>query len=245
MAAQVLTNARIWVAGFNFSGDLNAIALKYGADMVDKTNFLSGGVRERLAGLLSFSFQHEGYWQGGANNVDDAIWNSLFAIKNSVMSLDASGAGVEGDSAYAGQVDVAKYEPGAKVGDMFAFSVSGDSDGDPLVSGTLVANRTATSSGNSAGYQLGAVSAAQKVYAALHVLQGVSGTLPTLNAVLQSSVDNTFASPTSRITFAQATAPGAQWMSQAGAITDTWWRLNYTLGGTTPSFPVVAVVGIR
>jgi len=244
MGSQVITNARIWVGGFNFSGDLNAIALKYGADMVDKTNFASGGVHERLAGLQSFSFQHEGYWNGGANAVDDAIWNSLFAIKNSVMSLDPMGAGAEGDDAYAGQIEVAKYEPGAKIGDMLAFSLSGENDGDPLVAGTLVANRTVVATGNGSGFQLGAVSATQRVYAALHVLQGVSGASPTLNVVLQSSPTN-FGTPTNRITFAQATGPGAQWLSAPGAITDTWWRANYTLGGTTPSFPFVLVVGIR
>lgn len=247
MGAQVLSNAKLWVAGFDFSGDVSALALKYGADMKDKTNFASGGVRERLAGLQSFSFQHEGFWNGGANAVDDAIFNSLFAIRNSVMSLDPQGAGVEGDAAYAGQVDVAKYEPGAKIGEIFAFSVAGDSDGDVLVSGTLMANRTAVASGNGAAFQLGAVPAGKKIYASLHVLQGVAGVTPTLNVILQSAPTSGFAAPTSRITFAQATASGAQWGTPAaGSITDAFWRVNYTIGGTgSPSFPFVVVAGIR
>jgi hypothetical protein len=72
------------------------------------------------------------------------------------MSIDPMGAGVEGDIAYTGQVDLSKYEPGGKVGDMAAFSIAGDSDGAPLVRGVLLANRTVTTTGNGSPFQLGA-----------------------------------------------------------------------------------------
>ena len=245
MSTQVLANAKIWVGGFDLSGDLSAIALKYGAELKETTNFASGGFKTRLPGLQSFSFQHEGHWSGGTGNVDDAIFNSLFALQNTVMSLDPTAAGVEGDHAYTGQVDVASYAPGAKIGDVFAFSVSGESDGAPLVAGTLVANRNVNASGSGSVFNLGAVAAGQSVYASLHVLAPVTGTTPTLNVILQSAALVGFGSPANRITFAQATANGAQWGSAAGAITDAFWRVSYTIGGTSPSFPFVVVAGIR
>jgi len=245
MSAQTLTNAKLWVAGFDWSGDMNALALKYGAELQDKTNFASGGFHERLPGLQFFSFNHEGYWSDGVNAIDDAIFNTVFAAKNTVMTFDPSNAAAEGDICYTGQIDVANYAPGAKVGEVLKFSVSGDSDGDPLVRGTLMASRTVTASGNGPINQLGAVAAGKKVYAALHVLQGVSGTTPTLAVKVQSAAAVGFASPTDRITFSSANAPGAQWGSAAGAITDQFWRVNFTVGGTTPSFPFVVVVGIR
>jgi len=64
--------------------------------------------------------------------------------------------------------------------------------------------------------------------------------------VVQSDDAQAFLSPTDRITFAQATAIGAQWATPvSGAITDDWWRLSYTIGGTNPSFMVIVVVGIQ
>jgi len=245
MSSQVLVNAKLWCAGFDWTGDVNVLALKAGADMIEKTNFGSAGFRERLPGLKFFSFQHDGFVNPGANLADDAIFNTVFAVKNSVMSIDPQGAGVEGDFAYTGQVDLVKYSPAAPIGKMFGFQIAGDGDGAPLVRGQLMANRTVTVTGNGTAFQLGAVGATQKVYASLHVLRGVSGTAPTLNVKLQSAPASNFAAPTDRITFSQAIAAGAQWGAPAsGAITDTWWRAVWTLGGTTPSFPFVVVAGI-
>src|SRR4051812_20589612 len=123
MAAQVLINAKLWIGQYDFTGVVNALALKTGADMKDKTNFGSGGFRERLPGLEYFSFQHEGFADFAAIGQDDGVFNSAFAIRNTVMSIDPMGAGTEGDIAYTGQVDLSKYEQGGKVGDMAAFSI--------------------------------------------------------------------------------------------------------------------------
>ena len=245
-APQILSNAKLWVGGFDLSGDMNAIALKYGADMKEKTTFASGGFRERLPGVQFYSFQHEGFWTGGTGNVDDAIFNSAFNVQNTVMTIDGQGAGAEGDIAYTGQVNLASYTPGAKHGDVLAFSVSGDSDGDVLVRGKVCLNGTKTSSSTGTIFNLGAVTSAQKVYAALHVIDPVSGSTPTLDVVIESAALVGFGSPTTRITFSQANAKGAQFKSTAGAITDAFWRVKWTIGGTsTPTFPFVVVIGIR
>lgn len=245
MGSQVLVNAKLWCGAFDWTGDVNALALKFGAEAKD-TTVLGSAARTRTPGLESFSFQHEGFWSGGLTNVDDAIFNSVFAIANTPMSIDPQGSGVEGDVAYTGLVDLARYTPGAKVGDMLAFSVAGDGDGARLVRGTLMGNRTVVASGNGTVFQLGAVSAAQKIYAALHVPQGVSGAAPTLDVKLQSAALVGFGSPTDRITFSQKTAAGYQWgTAVAGSITDQFWRVVWTVGGGTPSFPFVVVAGIR
>jgi hypothetical protein len=53
-------------------------------------------------------------------------------------------------------------------------------------------------------------------------------------------------SPTTRVTFSQATGRTSQWATPvAGAITDDWWDISWTIGGTGgPDFTFVAVVGI-
>jgi hypothetical protein len=59
-------------------------------------------------------------------------------------------------------------------------------------------------------------------------------------------------SPTDRLTFTTTSGlttgtPVAhdQFGSVAGAITDTWWRVVYTITGTLPVFSFVVAAGIR
>ena len=102
-----------------------------------------------------------------------------------------------------------------------------------------------TATGNSTGANLGAVGATEKCYVAIHCTS-VSGTsTPTITFKLQSDDNSSFTSPTDRITFTGITAIGADFQSVAGAITDTHWRLNYTVSGTNPNFSIHATVGIE
>jgi hypothetical protein len=64
---------------------------------------------------------------------------------------------------------------------------------------------------------------------------------------LQSDADSSAGSESTRITFddvSNVSGPYAQWTSVAGAITDTWWRLNYTISGGAPSFTVALIIGV-
>jgi hypothetical protein len=72
-----------------------------------------------------------------------------------------------------------------------------------------------------------------------------AGTNPTLDLKIQSDDAQAMSSPIDRITFDQMTTVGAQWKELAGPITDTWWRVNYTLGGIDPSFVIAVVIGIK
>jgi len=99
-------------------------------------------------------------------------------------------------------------------------------------------------SGNGTAYQHGAVATGKTIVGVLRVLS-VSGTLPTLTAVIQSSADAAFTVPNARLTFTQATGVTYEVKTAAGPITDTWWRIIYTVGGTSPNFAVVVSFGIR
>jgi hypothetical protein len=88
--------------------------------------------------------------------------------------------------------------------------------------------------------QLGAVASGQYLYAAFH--EFVAGT--TITGVLESNVDNTFGSPTTRITFGPITTQGGTWGTRvAGPITDTWYRLRIT--AITGSHTIACVAGIK
>jgi hypothetical protein len=125
-------------------------------------------------------------------------------------------------------------------------TISGSSSTGPVVRGLLVhpSNVSRTSSSTGTGRQLGAVAAGKSMYAALHVISA-SGTNPTLDVILQSDDNASFTSATSRITFTQATGRTSQLSSVAGAITDDYWRVSYTIGGTnTPTFAFAVTAGI-
>jgi hypothetical protein len=62
---------------------------------------------------------------------------------------------------------------------------------------------------------------------------------------VESDDNGSMTSATTQITFPQKTFVTSEWLSAAGAITDDYWRVGYTIGGSTPSFNFAVVVGIR
>lgn len=242
MATQVLTNAKLLVNGFDFSGDMNALSLEYGAELQDNTTF-GADTRSRKGGLKTVTLGGEGFWNAdGTDEPDDVLFGRV-GQDTSVMTV-APNDGAAGSIAYIVNGIVGQYSHGGAIGDMHGFSVAAEAQS-RLVQGTVLHNASQTTTGNGTAYQVGAVGASQSLHAAIHVLS-VSGTSPTLNVIVQSDDGAGFLSPTNRITFTQATAIGAQWATPvAGAITDTYWRVNYTIGGTgTPTFLFVVTIGI-
>lgn len=240
MGSLVLSGAKAYVGGYDMSGDLNGIALKYGADLKDATS-IADSTRQRRPGLKDVGFQLDGYWNGGVGNVDDQAFNSMVAVNDVPITLCPI-VGAEGEIVYTFKADTAQYAPGAKVGDMFAFSVQGGGDAD-LVRATMMQNSARTVTGTGTIMQLGAVSALQKLWAALHIV-AVSGA-GTIVAKVQSAALIGFGSPTDRITFSSAAAVGSQWAAPvAGAITDQFWRVTWTITGFT-SVTFAVPVGIQ
>lgn len=235
MGKSVVKQGVVCLGGYDLTGDTNAIAASYGAQALDGT-VLGDNTRNYGGGLKTTKFVNKGFWDATA---DAGIFDDI-----SLTDVLTFGFGsAEGDVVFFQQAMAAQYQTGDQVGKYLPFSLTAEAAGD-LIRGTLAANKTGiTTTGSGTSFQLGAVSSSQKVYAALHVtdIQG-TGT-PTLAAILQSSPDGT--SWTDRITFTDATAIGAQFDSLAGAITDTYWRITYTITGTTPSFDFVVAVGIQ
>ena len=114
------------------------------------------------------------------------------------------------------------------------MNISGGAAGG-LTRGIIEFNSSATSSSTTTGSQLGAVSAAQRIVANLHVTTAVGS---ALDVIVQSDDNSGFTSPTNRITFSQATGITSQHLSLAGAVTDDYWRLSYTIAGGSFTFAV-------
>lgn len=242
MALQVLRDCKLIVGKYDFSSKMNALALNYGAEALDDTTFASGGTKSNTGGLKTVSFQHEGLFDTGVGSVDEVFYTNVGLAEQPVAISPQAGA--EGELAYFFKSLQTKYSPNGKVGQLLSFSVGGEAQGSPLVRGIVGHTNTRTTTGVGTAYQLGAVSAVQDLFAALHVLVA-SGTTPSLVVKVQSASNQAFTTPNDRITFAAQNAANAVWATPvAGAITDTWWRVTWTITGTTPSFQFIVPVGI-
>ncbi len=245
MAKTILTNVRCFAVATDLTAASNKIELSTEVEDKDSTNYASQGWKETMGGLASAEISGEGQWEAlDATKVDDASWATLGGV--GPWSISANNGAAVGDLAYFTSALRADYKIGESVGEIAPWTSTAKSSW-PLVRGQFAhppgTARTATGTGT--GLNLGAVAAGKRLYAALHVLS-VAGTTPSLTARVESSVDNTFAAPTTRLTFAAATAAGGQILRTDGtAITDTWWRIAWTISGTTPSFLFAASLGIQ
>lgn len=243
--AQKLTDAVIWIGQYDVSGDHNMVRLPESVEPLKATTFGSGvTTHKNIAGLKTAGCEGSGVLSYGADSIEDVL-RSKFAVAEVPNSFMAEG-GQAGELAWFFKSLLTEYTPvGGDVGALHAFTFKAAASKSPLVRGQVMAAKTARTSSSNSGtpVQVGAVTAAQRVYAALHVF-AVSGTNPTLDVTVKSDDGVGFASPTTRITFAQLAAAGAEFKSAAGAITDDFWRIDWTIGGTDPSFTFAVVLGI-
>lgn len=240
MATLILRDAKIWWDGHDFSGDHNQIALDYSADMLEETAF-GDATHVRKGGLKNITFTGNGWWDAGADLIDPTAFTKVGANGNA-LAISPDG-GAEGDLAYFFKPVAGAYNPGATIGELLAFELTAEAQHN-LVRGTVLQNGTETTTANGTSRQLGSIGATQQLYAALHVFSA-SGTSPTLDVTVRSDDNAGMTTPTTRVTFSQATDRSAQWaVPVSGAITDDWWDIDWTIGGTSPQFSFVVVVGI-
>lgn len=241
MASQLLRDCRLWLDGYDLSGDMNALAITYSAAMLDDTRF-GDSTKRNAGGVRSIVANHQGLWNGGDTGVDAVLFSQIGAA-NAPMTLSPT-TGAEGEVAFTFRSLASQYQPGAKHGDLLMFSVSAEGgDGAPLVRGTVLHNATKTATGTGSIYQMGATASGQKLYGALHVT-AAAGTSPTLAVKVQSAALAGFGTPTDRLTFATKSAIGSDWQTAAGPITDAYHRVSFTIGGTGASFSFVVILGI-
>lgn len=236
MAQQVLTDARIYLGGYDLSGDLNQVKLGIKANILDNSTFASGSAKAFRAGLKSSTVEASGYW----NDVGDAgLYAEIGAAAGDPITI-SPGLAVVGDLAFLLPARAGEYAPGAAHGEMLAFSFNAEGQSE-AVRGQIAANSAITATGSGTGVNLGVP--AKRIYVAFHVT-GVTGAGATITAKVQSGATNAFAAPVDQITLTAATAIGGQFASVAAVAGGPWYRLVYTISGTTPSLSVVAAVGI-
>lgn len=244
MIPLVLLDTRIYVSGADLSGWSNKVELKNEFEDLDRTTFGDGGAHTRVAGVADSSCAISGFTEAGdLSKPDDVFFSRLGQHTAVTIAPDLAPVGA---LCYLGKMSNFDWTPvSGDQGKLNAWDTT-MSGSQPLARGQILhPNGTArTVTGTGVATQLGAVTAAQRLYANLHTF-GVAGTGgPTIAVKVQSSVDNTFAAPTDRITFTTALALGGEPLNVLGPITDTWWRAQWTITGTTPSFLFAVSAGI-
>lgn len=245
MAIQVYTNVRAYAAGGDLTGRTNKAAIDAKRDAKETTTFGSGGAKEFTGGLQNGAVSLEGQMEfTDATSTGYISWQNLGS--DIPVTIVPGGTVTEAltSLAFLGQLqpDTTKFE--GEINEVAPYQLAGPLDG-PLVMGSVISNPATVrgSSSSTTAIQLGAVAAGQRMWCALHVLSVAGTATPTFTAKLQSA-STSGGSYTDRITFTGATAVGGQFGSVAGAVTDTWWKLTYTITGTGPSFLVAASAGI-
>jgi len=240
MPKHIVKDAKVYLGKYDFSGYLSEIGIEYGRELQDATDH-DDDSRSRLPGLETWNWTHVSYW----DQTPDDAYNAALGTHGMVLTAAAPGtAGADGERAYFGYVGVGSAQPIAgTVGDMQMLSASGDGDGE-LIRGTVMVTGAKTTTGNGTGRELGAVTADQSLYAALHVTSASAA--DTLDVIVESDASDSWSgSETTRITFTQATDETYELKTVAGAVTDTWWRIGYTIAGSDPSFTFIVSLGIK
>jgi hypothetical protein len=244
----VLLDARLFVAGADLSGNGNNIELKEDAEVRKITNWRSGGAEENKASLHGCSIKAGGQWEAGdLGKPDDVFW----AMRR---TLDPWSAAPKADSdlaagglmylvkalrtnlqLFSDVGAVAPWEGEARSTWPLVRGICGHASGVP---------RTATGTGTI--LNPGAITAGKRMYANLHVLSIAGTSTPTITAKIQSAAAVGFGSPTDRLSFAAATTLGGQALRTDGtAITDAFWRVSWTITGSSPSFLFLVSMGIE
>ena len=237
MSKSVLKSARLYYDEFDLTSEHNRFKLDLSNDAKDKTVFGTNS-RGRANGINAFDLEHSGFFDAGAGLIDTVVSPNL-GVANKLISLCPDGI-TEGNISYFSQGVSLKYEMAGEVGDMFAFAAAAHSEGVPIIRGTILASGNKAADANGTAFQVGAVSATQYLYAAIH-LTSFTGT--SIDVKIQSDSAEAFdASPADRITFTQLTDVGSEFATRvSGAITDTWWRVVLDVEGGSPHASVILV----
>jgi hypothetical protein len=242
MAVFANTRVSAVIDALEIAAFATTVTLEASADEIDVTTLASGGWRQKIPGLRTFSIGVEGYQDFDTMGVDP-----VFGVSG-LTGLDAftiapTSTGTVGDLAFIGQGRLIGNVPlSGAVGDAAAFSMNWTGT-DVVARGSVLhpsAARTATGNGTALAFTF--PTTGQLLYATFHVLS-VTGT-GSIVFTVQSDDAVGFPSATTRITSQSFTGTGHQLASVAGPITaETHIRTAWTITGfSSVTFVVAAAV---
>jgi hypothetical protein len=242
MAVAPAVNAKLVLGSFDLSQLTQSADWGAEYDELDISSIGGGGFAAKAVGLAAYSLTMNVY-QDFAASVNDYLRTNLGSVQ--VASLAYLGDTAGNDAELARGLLNGHRVFNASVGQVPMVNPHLAGAGLTVARGKVVASSATaiTATGNTVGQQLIAVPAGQNLYGAVHVLSA-SGTTPSATFQMQSSTTLGGAYTNRGAASSAFTAPGSTMLAAAGAITDTFYRLQYTIAGTTPSFSVLAVFAV-
>lgn len=239
-------NAKLYWDQYDLSGDVREGSFEIGNEAQDKSVW-GDSTRKHRRGLHTVSISASGFAQhDSASPLVDDVLSADVGVSDSVITMGGNVAGTEGDILYTAQGLVVSYQPfGTSIGDLSGFALSAEGSGGWYRGKLMAAKAARTATGTSTGLQLGTIAATKDMHASLHVFSA-SGTSPTLDVVVESDDNSGFTSAVTRMTFAQKTAAGVEFLGPTAGPggSDDYWRVSWTIGGTaTPTFNFAVVFG--
>lgn len=238
----ILDDVEILLGEFRITTDLHSCNLSFGSESQPNTRF-GDTARLSQAGLATGAFSADGFFVAGAS--PDLIHQILQAKLNTDdIPLTIAAAGdAEGAACYFLEASLLGYTPiSGAVGDAHNISLSCENSGDHMVPNGRIEKGlgSTTATFQSTGSQLGAVTASDALFGVLHVIDATG----TLDIDIESDDNAGFTSATVQKSFTQATGITSEFVIDAAAVTDTWWRINATLA-SSPDFSMICAIGIR
>jgi hypothetical protein len=239
---QALLNVASYVGGHDFTGDTNQGLLTAEATPLDATTYRSNGWSEQTFGLKAAAFNLAGFWQSAAADAVDPEVFAALGVADQVHTVAPNE--IETNPAFmflAGKPSYSLLQ--GSVGEVAKFNLNsvGTNGQQGVIRGQLAKAKGAVSAAGQLGsvVQLGAVSAAQFLYATFHVFTVAT----TITVQVQSATTLGFAGPTTRYTFPAVTVRGGYWgVRVPGPITDQYYRFN--VSAVTGAHVVAGALGI-
>ena len=201
MAEIVLKNAKIYMHGYDLSGNVNNLTLTESADIHDRTTFGSSA-RKRLAGLRNVDLSVSGFFDASSSKQIDPVAYPRIGTTEEVVSVMPDGS-TEGSRAFFTKNVIAEYSPSGSIGEMFGFNLVGNGDYD-LIRGKVLKKSTASTTGTGTAIDLGSRTTTQTLSAAIHC-KSISSSGATLDVSVQSACSSGFGTVTTEIQFTQIT----------------------------------------
>ena len=234
-------SAAVLVDEFDFSGVLSSARIAVNNPTPSATAFADTD-QVFVEGKPSFGIDHNGMFNTAGDDFDGEMFIDLTAAGRQV-GVYPEGFGSAGNLGYEGKTNALSQDRQSRVSEVLLLNVGWKGD-EPIVTtqvlyrnAALIATATATS------IAVGGLGANQQMTCVLRAIAAPGGSTPTLDVVLRSDDESDMVGNTTRFTFSQLTAQGFEVAEVAGPITDTYWDVVLTEGGTG-SWNVLVTVGV-
>ena len=115
-------DARVYVAGYDLSGDHASIAVNLSAEMLDETAF-GDTTRIKKGGLTNVDLAGSGHWDASAGHVDGILWG-LVGLDDQIAFVFPNGITEGTGDGFACRGVVEKYDLKGDVGSLLEFDMT-------------------------------------------------------------------------------------------------------------------------